>query len=302
MSTTEKHLSKKDVEQRLDWKISRSELQLADGTPIESHYATTRMIDGEQHILGVVGRNYQLIQNEEILGIAESICRKNKLRFTNAGVVQNGQRVFFQCAGTPFNVGRGDEVTPYMLFVNAHDGSMACRMTPMTERMVCENQLSNMLDNHATWVSIRHSGDVSEKLKEAGRLSRHFLTVAKANRAAMLRMRQKSVSAKKVADFFKDMFVQHFGEVNTNPTSRPEELSRERAHKAYQKYLNRFESEKSIAGATAWNMANAYTGWLQHEHRAGRDPQKSATRRLHSSLFGLLADRSVHTFQSALNI
>ena len=302
MSTTQTEMSPQAVRKVLNWKIKRVPIQLEDGTVVPSHFATTREVDGEQVVLGVVGRSYQLIQNSDVPSIAESICEKNRLRFTNAGIIRDGQRIFFQCAGAEFSVGRDDTVTPYMLFVNAHDGSMACRMCPMTERMVCANQLSNMLDSEASWVSIRHSGDITEKLKEVGRLGRHFTTVAKANRGAMLQMRQKQVTAKQVGEYFGDLYVQHFGVVNLNPQERSEELSRARADKAYEQYLQRFEADKSVAGTTAWNMANAYSGWLQHEHRAGRDPARSAQRRLHSSLFGINAERSVHAFQVALNL
>ncbi len=296
------HLSKKYVEDALGWRVEQMPVQLPDGTVIESHIANTRLVDDERQVLGVVGKNYQLIQNSDLLDLARSLCRKERLKFTNVGVIGDGERIYFQCSGQSYSVGNNDEITPYMLFLNAHDGSLACRMSPMTERLVCENQLPNFIETEASFVSIRHAGDVKQKLEEAGRLSRHFMTVTAANRKAMLALRKKQVTAKKMADFFRDMYLEQIREVTTVPDTRTEDLARNRADVAFHQYKERFEKETPIAGTTAWNMANAYTGWLQHDYRVGKDPKKSQQRRRHSSLFGILAQRSVWAFQAALNL
>lgn len=301
MSEQKTELDIEQIQQALGWQVVPTAIQLADGTPVASHVANTRMLGDERFVLGVVGKGYQVIQNDEILELADAVRNQHGLKFSHAGVVGNGQRVYFQCAGDSFQVGDGDAVTPYMLFVNAHDGTLACRMTPMTERMVCQNQLGNMIKTQNSWVSIRHSGDVSSKLAEAGRLGQHFMTVAKANRQAMLRLRGKTVSTKKMAQFFKGLYENQIGFVAPNPKDKAEEHSLKRADRAFAKYKERFELEKPIAGATAWNMANAYTGWLQHDHRTGKDPQRSQQRRRQSALFGVNAQRSVQAFQAALN-
>ena len=297
-----KNLTRKQVEEALGWEVERLPIQLADGTAIESHYANARMLDDNRHILGVVGKGYRVIQNSELLDIAEAIRKKHKLKFTSAGVVGDGERVYFQCSGNSFFVGDGDEVTPYMLFINAHDGSLACRMNPMTERIECENQLGNIMQDRQSYVSIRHAGDVQSKLEEAGRLGSHFLNVCDANRKAMLKLRKKQVTSRKMADFFQKMYVQQIREVTINPEDRSEDLARNRADIAFQKYKQRFEKEAPLAGTTAWNMANAYTGWRQHDHRADKDPERSKQRRRHSALFGIQAQRSVEAFQAAMTV
>ena len=66
--------------------------------------------------------------------------------------------------------------------------------------------------------------------------------------------------------------------------------------------MKRFENEKRIAGSTEWNMANAYTGFLQHDRGVGKIPQQTAQRRYESSLFGVTASRSVEAFRIALSL
>lgn len=295
-----KNLTRKQVEQSLGWQVDTEPVQLADGTTIDSHFANTRVIDGERQVLGVVGKSYQVIQNTELLDFAETIRKKHKLKFTHVGTVGDGSRVYFQCSGDSFSIGKSDEVTPYMLFINSHDGSLTCRMNPMTERMVCANQFATFTNDKHSYAAIRHSGDVKSKLEQAGRLGRYFMEASKTTQMAMLQLRRKSVTQRKVADYFKDMYLQQIREVTTNPQDRPEDLARNRADIAFQKYKQRFENEAPIAGTTAWNMANAYTGWLQHDYRAGKDPERSKQRRHHSALFGIQAQRSVEAFQAAM--
>lgn len=291
---------RKKIEQALDWDVHRIPLQLEDGTPLESHVANVRMLEGQPHVLGVVGKGYEIIQNEDLLSMAEAVQRKHKLSVTFAGVIGQGERVFLQCAGEAFSVGGSDEVRPYMLFANGHDGGLSCRMTPMTERLACTNQLRNIAKENETWLSIRHYGDVKTKMEEAGRLARHFLTVSAANRSLMVRLRDRGVTHKRLAKFFEQMYSLHYGPVVGNPQSKSESQAKGRAETSFDKFVQRFEADVPVAGATAWNMANAYTGWLQHDHRVGRDPAQSSYRRYVSSLFGVLADRSVEAFQSAM--
>ncbi len=300
MMRFDKVTRREQVEEMLAWDVEQAPLQLEDGTSITSHVANLRSIDGLRHVLGVVGKSYQVIQNQHLLDLGETICQQQKLTYSMGGILGHGERVFFQCAGQPFSVGKGDEIVPYMLFANSHDGSMACRMLPMTERLVCSNQLANIVKKEESWVSIRHTGSVGERLAEAGRLAQHFMTVIQANRVLMLQLRKRQVTAKKMAKFFRDMYLGQVREVTTTPDSHREDLARERAHNSFLQYEQRFQAEQTVAGHTTWNMANAYTGWLQHDHRAGRDPLRSAKRRLESSLFGLLAQRSVEAFQAAL--
>jgi len=175
-------------------------------------------------------------------------------------------------------------------------------MTPMTKRMWCQNQLGNIVRKHSAFAAIRHTGDTRLKLEEAKRLGRQYFTTMQANREAMLAMRDTGVKTEDLQRFFHDCYSKHFGPVNFNAKTEAEERAAERAKAGYAEYVKRFESEKRIAGSTAWNMANAYTGWLQHDRGVGKYPQKTAQRRYESSLFGVTAGRSVEAFRVALEL
>lgn len=291
-----------EVERVLGWQVDSLPLFLESGQQVKTHVANCR-VDGDKHrVLGIVGAGYGIIQNRELIELANVIRNEHELQFANAGITKDGARVFFQCKGESFDVGDGDEVVPYMLFCNGHDGTLSCRMMPMTERMFCQNQLGNIVKNTQSWAVIRHSGDVKSKLAEAGRLGRQYLVTCKANREAMLDLRATGVKHEDLMKFFGTTYQKHYGKVDQNPKDEAGERAVQRMKDGFGEFMKRFDKEKPVAGATAWNMANAYTGWIQHDKNAGKNTQKSQRSRYESSLFGVLADRSVEAFRAALSL
>jgi hypothetical protein len=162
--------------------------------------------------------------------------------------------------------------------------------------------LGNIVKRQTSIAVIRHTGDMKSKIEEAKRLGRAYFTTVKANRDAMLELRNTAVKTEDLQKFFHGVYEKHFGAVQMNAKDEAQERAVQRMKDGFGEYMLRFEKEKKIAGATAWNMANAYTWWLQHCKGVGKNPQKSAQRRYESSLFGVNASRSVEAFQSALGM
>lgn len=295
--------SRAQVEEKLGWTVARETIQLvSDGTEVQNHVANVRINkDGTKQVLGMVGPNFNIIQNATMMDLAETISRKDvPLQFGTAGYVGNGERVFFQCTGESFHVGDDDEITPYMLFANGHDGSLSCRMMPMTHRVFCSNQLANILNNCKSYVRIGHwGGDIHQKLRRAKELADGFFTTLKQNQVAMIDMRAKEVSTKQLSEYFADLYTRQIEAVSLNPQNEKEEKAKDRFDDAAKAFTKRFEHEKDVAGTTVWNMANAYTGWLQHtKHRM---LATKSQRKLASTLFGEIQKQSVNAFQLALS-
>lgn len=292
------------VAKYLGWQVERTPMFLPNGEPVKTHMAQVR--SDNQKVLGVVTAGFQTIQNSELLELADAVRNENELTFANAGMVDGGNRVFFQCRGDSFDIGGGsggdDVVTPYMLFCNGHDGSLSCRMVPMTERMFCQNQLANIVRRAESLVVIRHSGDMKSKIAEAKRLGKTYFATIKANREAMLALRDTAVKTEDLQKFFHGVYEKHFDAVQMNAKTEEQEKAVQKMKDGFGEFVMRFEKEKNVAGATAWNMANAYTWWLQHCKGVGKNPQKTAQRRYESALFGVSASRSVEAFRMALEL
>ncbi len=65
--------------------------------------------------------------------------------------------------------------------------------------------------------------------------------------------------------------------------------------------LARFERERELAGATAWNALNAFTNWFQHDRKTrGRDEDKIRDAKLSSQLFGRAGELGAEALALAL--
>jgi hypothetical protein len=113
----------------------------------------------------------------------------------------------------------------------------------------------------------------------------------------------RDVNSGQVQQFFLDLYSRHFGEVPSNPQDAREQRRRDQAMEAIAAMVGRFEGDRPLAGATAWNAMNAYTGWLQNDRPLrGKDPVRAREKQVHSRLFGTDADRSLEAFAVALAI
>lgn len=133
--------------------------------------AVVRVMDDA--ILGVVGPNYQVMQNVDMFGFLDALTQGEgkTAKWESAGSLKGGRHVWalLSLADTEIMVGKNDQLLPYLLITNAHDGSASCRVIPTTIRVVCWNTLSAAIAGQFSelTVSIRHTGDLASKIADA---------------------------------------------------------------------------------------------------------------------------------------
>lgn len=138
-----------------------------DNTLIPSHYATLRT-DTHQ-VLGVVGKDYQLVQNVEAFQFFDAIVGGDGIFYETAGALGKGERVFITAKLPDYiRVGNGDDVTKkYIFLTTSHDGSgsITAAFTPV--RVVCQNTLNAALRNMSNVIRIRHTAGAKQRLEQA---------------------------------------------------------------------------------------------------------------------------------------
>ena len=140
--------------------------------PVESHKAIARDDSGET--LGVVGKGYEPITNDEMWDIAEAVQGSGvDVRYETAGSLKGGQKTrILLRLDEPLRIDgdpRGDTV-PYYALQNAHDGSGAFRGQAVMTRIVCANtsQAADLdAKQRGTEFAFRHSKNVGERIEQA---------------------------------------------------------------------------------------------------------------------------------------
>ena len=276
---------------------------------IDSHVLNVRSDNHEQ--LGVVTSGYNPVNNADLADFCEALAEGDDVvKIETAGSVKGGKRVWFLMKGESFAVRNEDAVTPYILGSNGHDGGAALRFTPTTIRTVCSNTLHAVIPQ---WeqegvckvkplaFAARHTKNIAERLEEAKRALGLYNRAITEMRSVIDEMARKEVVRSQLVEYFQANYERDFNEIPTNPTDKKEERRRDRAQSAMASFMRRFDDEAKVAGTTAWNAFNAYSGLVQHDLKArGKSDEDRITRRVESNLFGLNAQRTHHAFAQAL--
>jgi len=137
---------------------------------VPDFYATIRN-DTEQ-VLGVVGKNYEVVQNVNAFEFFDSIVGgKDGILYETAGALGKGERIFITAKLPDYlRVGKDDLIEQYLFLTTSHDGygSITAAFTPV--RIVCANTLNAAMRNHSNGIKIRHTASANERLKQAHQL------------------------------------------------------------------------------------------------------------------------------------
>lgn len=148
----------------LDWKVVQKPIFTEEGQLVGGFKANIR--DRDNQILGVVTDRYKVVQNEEAFAFTDQLLGEG-VTYETAGSLQGGRRTWILANLPQRYIISGDEITPYLVFMNSHDGTGAIKaaMTPI--RVVCQNTLNLALSNAKRSWSANHVGNINGKLDDA---------------------------------------------------------------------------------------------------------------------------------------
>ncbi len=147
----------------LDWNVCQRAIHTNAGK-INGYKANIRDTDGQ--CLGVVTDRYKVIQNEEAFAFTDALLGKG-VRYETAGSLQDGRKVWLLARLPSEYIISGEQISPYLVFSNTHDGSGAVRVAVTPVRVVCNNTLNLALQTAKRSWSMIHTGDIRGKLQEA---------------------------------------------------------------------------------------------------------------------------------------
>jgi phage/plasmid-like protein (TIGR03299 family) len=133
---------------------------------VPNFYATIRT-DNET-VLGVVGKDYEVVQNMDAFSFFDAIVGGDGIQYETAGALGKGERIFITAKLPNYiKVGNDDLIEQYLFLTTSHDGggSITAAFTPI--RIVCNNTLNAAMRNSTNSIKIRHTQNAKERLEEA---------------------------------------------------------------------------------------------------------------------------------------
>lgn len=214
---------------------------------------------GQIDVLGDVGSNYRIIQNEEHAGFLNALVDESGAHFETAGSLYGGRQVFITMKlPGHINIGGVDPVENYIAAINSHDGSMSFTLMTTPVRIVCANTLNLAYRNHANVFRIRHTSGAEAALHSHAReaLDMTFNYLDQFQEEA-----EKLINTTMTQTKFEEIIEAAFG---APKDASPAAVTR--ADKKVEEITELFADAHTQEGIrnTAWAGFNALTEWADH--------------------------------------
>lgn len=148
----------------LDWNVEQRDVCTDSGVLIPGYKANVR--DSDQSILGVVSERYQVVQNEDAFAFTDTLLGEG-IKYETAGALQGGRRTFILARLPQRFIIAGDEIMPYFVIMNSHDGSCSIKAAMTPVRVVCQNTLNIAFRTaKRTWMT-KHTSNIMERIDDA---------------------------------------------------------------------------------------------------------------------------------------
>lgn len=231
----------------LDYTVEKDPLFLEDGTPVPGAFATTK--EGTKEVLGVVGKEYELIQNVEALDFINPLLDQG-MTFLKAGETK---KIVYLIGQLPAIDVLGDKVVPHVIFQNSYNGSSTLKATIAPLRIVCQNQFNITFKKAHNQINIRHTKSIKDRLMAAQQV-----LVANTEYLTEFQKTAIKMAGEKVTPQDVNSWMDTVLDINPEAITRKDEEKREALLTAYR------ASDNANFVGTQWGLINAYADYITH--------------------------------------
>ena len=279
----------------LDWRVDLEPIHLEDGSRIPDHFATVRQ--DTKTTLGIVGSRYAIQQNAESFRFLDSLLQDGIMRYESAMALRGGRSVVLLARMPSVDViADGDSTLRYVLFSTSHDGTGAINALPTSVRVVCANTLRVAL-NQGRGVSIRHCGDLSEKLEDARRYLSQFDEAFTEFRDKARVLATRRYSGEQARDYIATLFPAP----GKDASSRTKTNNERKVQAVRDAFRNERNNLASIRGSW-WSLFNSVTETVDHGSRFKGSERQRAESRFFNSVEGKGAEFKAQAFELAVSM
>ena len=146
------------------------------GRMVPDNFAVVKS-DDPTKILGVVGKQYTCVSNEDAFSVAEELYKEGYARYEMGGPCLGAKdkidysRTFLVMRGDDFKVG-DDPYNSFTVLNNSFDGSTGVNFQVLCQRVWCLNMATRYLagKKNQLRINIQHSKTANDRIKEANKI------------------------------------------------------------------------------------------------------------------------------------
>jgi phage/plasmid-like protein (TIGR03299 family) len=265
----------------IDYEVLRRPVEFRnslDGPHLQlpEHFVTARNDTGAG--LGVVGSKYEVLQNRDAFAFLQDLVDRYDVVWESAGAVRGGRRVFVSMR-LPDTVtidaeGVADQIIPFIVALNSHDGSSPFQVVVTPWRPVCRNtERFALRDAHSRW-GVRHTRNARDRIEEARRtlgLSVKYFDQFAAEEEALARTQLALAEFHHVVDeLWQPPAEQASVRTKNSHHRRVDELTDLYIANAARLGTTAYAAERTITEYADWKQAIRPTGSLRGNNLAAR--------------------------------
>ena len=258
---------------------------MAKGRELKGYKVNQRSSDGKN--LGVVTDRYKIVQNREAFAFTDALLGEG-VQYETAGSLDSGKRVWMlaRMEGTMI---AEEQIDPYLVFTNSHDGKGAVRVAAVPVRVICQNTLNLALNQASRHWTCAHKGDIQSKLDEARFTLQSADRYMKALEEEFGELKLKKVSETQVRDMteklleleYSDLFKKAIktGKILDFKAMAQQQKFEEKLNRKRTDILNIYFDKPDLRGTehTAFRFVNAVSDYATHntDHKNTRNYQEN---------------------------
>lgn len=282
------------------WNVRKVPLFISGGQEVADKFATVRdnpFEDGKVDVLGVVGKKYEPIQNEDHADLLDALVDESGAHFETAGSLKDGKQTFITMKlPKHISIGGVDDVETYIAALNSHDGSKAFQFIVTPVRIVCANTQAAAINGAKSRFSVRHTKKGAEGIiaqaRETLDMTFKFVETFQVEAEKLI---QKSMDE---AEFYK--IVEKLYVLQDDSS----EIVKTRTENNRSKMIELFVDSPTATEirGTAWAGYQAVTEYLDHFVQVqGRDVDQMANYRAMNVATGTSDEMKANAFRLLVN-
>jgi phage/plasmid-like protein (TIGR03299 family) len=259
---------------------------------VPDFFATVRKDNNA--VLGVVGKDYQIVQNRDAFSFFDSIVKGDGIFYETAGALGQGERIFITAKLPDYiRVGNNDIIEKYLFLTTSHDGSgsITAAFTPV--RIVCANTLNAAMKSKTNTIRIRHTANAKQRLEQAHTVMGISNKLSAELEDAFNHWRKVSITDKQVLQLIQRAMAPNKETLNHLKAGNNEDLStcyKNMVDSAFQYAMTNETQQMETTKGTVFGAYNAVTGYFQNVRNYKDDEAK-----VKSILFGGTAQTRTQT-------
>ena len=272
---------------KLDWDVVPKPIYDELGRELHGYKVNIRESDNK--ILGVVTDKYKIVQNREAFAFTDALLGEG-VQYESAGSLASGKRVWMlaRMEGTTLCE---EDIDPYLVFTNSHDGKGAVRVAITPIRVVCQNTLNLALNKASRHWSCSHMGDIDGKLEDARYTLASAERYMKALEEEFGELKLKTLSDNKVEQMTDKLLELEFNDIYNKAIKKGSsaviQLKEELKRQKYEDKLNKkraeiltiYHEKPDLVGTekSAFRFVNAVSDYATHttDHKQTKNYQEN---------------------------